>query len=65
MAKHWTQTAEGRKRMSAIGKKRHAAKTTSIPLDAIPERPRKTKQKAAAHLDSDTKLQLIKLILNL
>ena len=40
MAKHWTQTAEGRKRMSAIGKQRHAAKktVTSIPLEAIPER---------------------------
>ena len=43
MAKHWTQTAEGRKRMSAIGKQRHAAKktVTSIPLDSIPERPQR------------------------
>ena len=56
---HWTQTPEGKKRLSEQVKKQHKTgkrkprtKATSIPLDAIPDRQPKRKKAKQAKLNT-------------
>jgi len=68
MAKHWTQTPEGRKRMGKISKARHAAKaavTATFPLDAIPERPTRKVRRPRNAAEKEAHRDLVALPLHL